>query len=99
MNFNKKGQGAFEYLLLIGGVLFLAVAVIMILRTGVLATGQETLGNATQQFNNTLWCMTYCDIGGQRICNGECTSTGSYYCRSGVSESCSNGCTPNKGCN
>lgn len=41
----KKGQGAFEYLLLIGGVLFLTVAVLMILSTSMTQTAQTTTGS------------------------------------------------------
>lgn len=100
---NKKGQGAFEYLLLIGGVLFLAVAVIMILRTGVLTTGQQALGNATGQFNETVGCMLYCSQDGTTICNKKCSDsliTGKYYyCNGGdPAIACSGACTDGIGC-
>ena len=42
---SRRGQGAFEYLLLIGGVLFLAVAVIMILSNSMTQTAQSTTGS------------------------------------------------------
>ena len=94
----KKGQGAFEYLLLIGGVLFLTVAVIVILRTGVLASGQQALGNATQQFNETVGCLVYCMSGTEKICAGKCKSDNTAYCEAGTLVVCTTGCINGTGC-
>jgi hypothetical protein len=89
-----KGQGAFEYLLLIGGVLFLAVAVIMILRTGVLATGQSTLNQSVTQFNETVTCMIKCP---GDICAGKCS--GNVFCQfDGTPVTCDGTCVNGVGC-
>lgn len=82
----KRGQGAFEYLLLIGGVLFLAVAVIMILRGNLLTTGEGVIKQGTSMYQGALWSFEMDDGGPfcpDKTKSGLCNSL-FQYCRRGV---------------
>lgn len=82
----NKAQGAFEYLLLIGGVLFLAVAVIMILRGHLLITGQSTVEEGMKLYRGALWSYEI-DAGGpfcaDKTPSGKCNEL-FQYCRRGT---------------
>ncbi len=60
----QKAQGAFEYLLLLGGVLLIAVLVVLILRGGVFSQAKHTIDvntNAWVNLTNTSNCtLTNC---------------------------------------
>jgi hypothetical protein len=47
---SKRGQGAFEYILLLAGILLIVVVVITVLRVSVIPAANQTLQGALQQF-------------------------------------------------
>jgi type II secretory pathway pseudopilin PulG len=50
----KKGQGALEYLLLIGGAILIAVVILSLLATGIVPTGNQQVQNNVQTYNEEL---------------------------------------------
>lgn len=61
---NQKAQGAFEYVLLLAGIILIAVIAILILRNSVLPSANAQLQTSTAQYRNSV--------------NFTCNSTGCY---------------------
>ncbi len=49
---NQKAQGAFEYVLLLAGIILIAVIAILILRNSVLPSANAQLQSSTGQYTN-----------------------------------------------
>ncbi len=69
----KKGQGAFEYILMVGGVLFFMTVVFFYMRSSLTGTGADQIDNAfcRNQLANSqmcwnsegVWVQTKCKVG------------------------------------
>ncbi len=49
---DNKGQGAFEYILLLAGVLLIVVLVIIIMRGNILGSANNQIGGSLNTWNN-----------------------------------------------
>lgn len=67
-----RGQGAFEYILLIGGVLAVAIIVILLLKGGIFGTGTATIEIASSEYASSVELM---ELAG---CDGLCHSAWRY---------------------
>ena len=50
----RQGQGALEYLLLIGGAILIAVVILSLLATGIVPVGNQQVQNSVQTYNEEL---------------------------------------------
>ncbi|MEW5955572.1 MAG: class III signal peptide-containing protein [Candidatus Micrarchaeota archaeon] len=81
----KKGQGAFEYILLLAGILLIVVLVIVILKGGLLTETQTNVRESagTSQANARTNCLNWCGTGAWRYmgdnnaANASCVDYGS----------------------
>ena len=68
----KKGQGAFEYILLLAGILLIVVLVIVILKGGLLTETQSNVqgSSSVAQANARVNCLNWCGQGSWTYLNG-----------------------------
>jgi len=67
----KKGQGAFEYILLLAGILLIVVLVIVILKGGLLTETQSNVqgSSSVAQANARVNCLNWCGQGAWKYIN------------------------------
>lgn len=53
---DNKAQGAFEYILMLGGILLVVVIVILIVKSNVLAPATNTVEQTTNQYVSSTNC-------------------------------------------
>ncbi|MEK6843515.1 MAG: class III signal peptide-containing protein [Candidatus Micrarchaeota archaeon] len=56
---DQKGQGSFEYILMVGGVLLLVTIVIVMLRGGVLKGGEGDINTSYNNYQNATNITAY----------------------------------------
>ncbi|MEK6953670.1 MAG: class III signal peptide-containing protein [Candidatus Micrarchaeota archaeon] len=85
----KRGQGAFEYILLLAGVLLIVVLAIIILRGAVPGT-QTQLAQCKAQVASVPVCINSTGAGAGLWYSDGCGATGCTYASTGVSAACEN---------
>ena len=91
----KRGQGAFEYILLLAGILLIVVLVIVILKGGLLTETQTNVQKSTgiSQANARTHCLDWCGDGAWKYLNSSA---------SGYDTNCNDssllGSSPNSNC-
>ncbi|NYZ74995.1 class III signal peptide-containing protein [Candidatus Micrarchaeota archaeon] len=61
----NKGQGAFEYILLLAGVLLIVVVVMVVIKGGVISGQQENIQSSSELMrgNTDTFCLAWCGEG------------------------------------
>ncbi|MGB9576894.1 MAG: class III signal peptide-containing protein [Candidatus Micrarchaeia archaeon] len=61
----KRGQGAFEYILLVAGILLIVVVVVLLLKSGVVQGAQKNVGESSGRLsvNSKISCLDFCGEG------------------------------------
>ncbi|MEW5955763.1 MAG: class III signal peptide-containing protein [Candidatus Micrarchaeota archaeon] len=61
----KKGQGAFEYILLLAGILLIVVIVIVVLKGGIIGNEQTNIQQSSELAwtNANTFCLSWCGEG------------------------------------
>jgi len=99
---NKRGQGAFEYVLLLGGVLLIVVLAVVLLRGGLFSSASQnvnlnacknTLTTASGCFNSQGEWLTDAQVSVTNSCH-DTLETAGYTC-AGVLDSYTCQCGPN----